>query len=103
MLQSTSLDAQLTVDEALRLYASLYARPVPAAEVLALIDLAGNAGTRIGALSGGQRRRVDLGLAIIGRPEVLFLDEPTTGLDPEARRGLWGVIQSWSRRAGPCC
>jgi ABC-type transport system involved in cytochrome c biogenesis ATPase subunit len=54
--------------------------------------LAGDAQTRIGALSGGQRRRVDLGLGVIGRPEVLFLDEPTTGLDPEARRRIWAVI-----------
>jgi ABC-2 type transport system ATP-binding protein len=65
-----------------------------AAEVIEMIDLASDADTRIGALSGGQRRRVDLGLGIIGRPEVLFLDEPTTGLDPEARRELWAVIQS---------
>jgi ABC-2 type transport system ATP-binding protein len=53
-----------------------------------------DARTRIGALSGGQRRRVDLGIAIIGRPEMLFLDEPTTGLDPEARRRLWAVIEN---------
>ena len=92
VLQSTSLDHQLTVGEALRLYASLFGRPLPAAEVLTLIGLTGEAGTRIGALSGGQQRRVDLGLAVIGRPEVLFLDEPTTGLDPQARRELWAVI-----------
>ncbi|HEY2279368.1 MAG TPA: ABC transporter ATP-binding protein [Streptosporangiaceae bacterium] len=92
VFQSTSLDRQLTVSEALRLYASLFGRPRPAAEVLALIGLTGEAGTRIGALSGGQQRRVDLGLAVIGRPEVLFLDEPTTGLDPQARRELWTVI-----------
>jgi ABC-2 type transport system ATP-binding protein len=59
-----------------------------------VIDLGEDAGTRIGALSGGQRRRVDLGLGIIGRPELLFLDEPTTGLDPEARRRLWAVIEN---------
>ena len=93
VLQSTSLDTQLTVTEALRLYAGLYPRPLPPREVFDLIDMADDAGTRIGALSGGQRRRVDLGLAVIGRPEVLFLDEPTTGLDPEARRGVWAVIQ----------
>jgi ABC-2 type transport system ATP-binding protein len=92
VLQSTSLDRQLTVGEAIRLYASLFGRPLPAAEVLTLIGLTGEAGTRIGALSGGQQRRVDLGLAVIGRPEVLFLDEPTTGLDPQARRRLWTVI-----------
>jgi ABC-2 type transport system ATP-binding protein len=94
VLQSTSLDLQLTVAEAVGLYAGLFPRPMAAAAVLDLIGLRADAATRIGALSGGQRRRVDLGLAIIGRPEVLFLDEPTTGLDPEARRELWTVIQS---------
>ena len=59
-----------------------------------MIDMAADAQTRIGALSGGQRRRVDLGIAIIGQPEMLFLDEPTTGLDPEARRRLWSVIEN---------
>jgi ABC-2 type transport system ATP-binding protein len=92
VLQSTSLDQQLTVSEALGLFGTLFPRPRPAGEVLAQIDLASDAGTRIGALSGGQRRRVDLGLGIIGQPEMLFLDEPTTGLDPEARRRLWAVI-----------
>jgi ABC-2 type transport system ATP-binding protein len=93
VLQSTSLDRQLTVGEAVRLYGSLFERPVPVTEVLHLIGLTREGGTRIGALSGGQQRRVDLGLAVIGRPEVLFLDEPTTGLDPLARRALWAVIQ----------
>jgi ABC-2 type transport system ATP-binding protein len=94
VLQSTSLDLQLTVAEAISLYAGLFARAMAPAEVIEMIDLGSDAGTRIGALSGGQRRRVDLGLAIIGRPEVLFLDEPTTGLDPEARRELWAIIQT---------
>jgi ABC-2 type transport system ATP-binding protein len=94
VLQSTSLDMQLTVAEALSLYTGLFPRPMSAADVIELIGLGPDAGTRIGALSGGQRRRVDLGLGIIGRPEVLFLDEPTTGLDPEARRELWVIIQS---------
>jgi ABC-2 type transport system ATP-binding protein len=92
--QSTSLDSQLTVAEALALFGSLYDGPRHAGEVLELIDLASDARTRIGALSGGQRRRVDLGIAITGRPDVLFLDEPTTGLDPEARRRLWTVIEN---------
>ena len=77
VLQTTSLDAQLTVAEAITLYGSLYKQPMPVAEVLQAIDLTEDAGTRIGALSGGQKRRVDLGIAIIGRPELLFLDEPT--------------------------
>ncbi|MFZ0273104.1 MAG: ABC transporter ATP-binding protein, partial [Acidobacteriaceae bacterium] len=93
-LQTTSLDAQLTVTEALTMFGALYPKPRRIAEILDLIDLASDARTRIGALSGGQRRRVDLGLAIIGQPEMLFLDEPTTGLDPEARRRLWSVIEN---------
>jgi ABC-2 type transport system ATP-binding protein len=94
VLQSTSLDTQLTVGEALTLFAGLYPDPRPVAGVLSVIDLAQDAGTRIGALSGGQRRRVDLGLGIIGNPELLFLDEPTTGLDPGARRRLWAVVEN---------
>ena len=94
VLQTTSLDAQLTVAEALMMFGALYPKPSRIADVLDVIDLASDARTRIGALSGGQRRRVDLGLAIIGRPEMLFLDEPTTGLDPEARRRLWSVIEN---------
>jgi len=94
VLQSTSLDTQLTVAEALSLFAVLYREPLRVAEVLELIDLTDDARTKIGVLSGGQRRRVDLGIGIIGRPEVLFLDEPTTGLDPEARRRLWSVVEN---------
>ncbi len=94
VLQSTSLDAQLTVTEALAVFGRLYPSPQRAGEILDVIDMTDDARTRIGALSGGQRRRVDLGIAIIGRPEMLFLDEPTTGLDPEARRRLWAVIEN---------
>ena len=93
VLQSTSLDTELTAREALRVFAGLHADPVPVDEVLDLIDLADAADTRIGRLSGGQQRRVDLGLGLIGRPDVLFLDEPTTGLDPEARRRTWAVVE----------
>jgi ABC-2 type transport system ATP-binding protein len=93
VLQTTSLDAQLTVAEAIGLYGTLYPRPLSTREVLESIDLTEDAGTKIGALSGGQKRRVDLGIAIIGRPELLFLDEPTTGLDPEVRRRMWQIVE----------
>ena len=76
----------------LGLYGQLYPNPRPVGEVLELVDLAGDAQTRVGVLSGGQRRRVDVAIAVIGRPDVLFLDEPTTGLDPEARRRTWAGI-----------
>ena len=93
VLQSTSLDEQLSVRELLGVFARLYPDPRPVAEVLELIGLTDEAGTRVGALSGGQRRRVDVALGIIGRPKLLFLDEPTTGLDPEARRRAWTAIE----------
>jgi ABC-2 type transport system ATP-binding protein len=92
-LQSNTLDSPLTPAEALALYGGLYPNPRRVSEVLEMIDLTSDAGTRIGALSGGQRRRVDLGVAVIGRPEMLFLDEPTSGLDPEARKRLWTTIE----------
>jgi ABC-2 type transport system ATP-binding protein len=94
VLQSTSLDAELTVRDTLNVFACLYPRPRPVGEVLDLVDLADDAQTRVGALSGGQRRRVDVAIGIIGRPDVLFLDEPTTGLDPEARRRAWTAIEN---------
>ncbi len=93
VLQSTSLDAELTVRDTLSLYARLYPAPRCVGEVLKLAGLADDATTRVGVLSGGQRRRVDLAIGIIGRPDVLFLDEPTTGLDPEARRRTWASIE----------
>lgn len=92
VLQSTSLDAATSVGDLLALFAGLYPDPRPVPEVLDLVDLSDEAGTRIGSLSGGQRRRVDVALGIVGRPEVLFLDEPTTGLDPEARRRVWATV-----------
>jgi ABC-2 type transport system ATP-binding protein len=92
VLQSTSLDPELTVRDTLGLYARLYPRPYRVDEALEMIDLAADARTRVGVLSGGQRRRVDLAIGIIGRPDILFLDEPTTGLDPEARRRTWASV-----------
>jgi ABC-2 type transport system ATP-binding protein len=94
VLQSTSLDAEVTVRETLNVFAGLYPTPRPVGEILELVDLVDDAETRVGALSGGQRRRVDVAIGIVGRPEVLFLDEPTTGLDPEARRRAWTAVQN---------
>lgn len=94
VLQSTSLDPELTVRETLGLYASLYRRSFRVDEALDLVDLSADAHIKVGALSGGQRRRVDLAIGIIGRPEILFLDEPTTGLDPEARRRTWAAVEN---------
>jgi ABC-2 type transport system ATP-binding protein len=93
VLQSTSLDECLTVREAMVVFAALFPSPRSVGEVLELIALEAEADTRIGQLSGGQQRRVDLGLGIVGRPELLFLDEPTTGLDPAARRRTWDGIK----------
>jgi ABC-2 type transport system ATP-binding protein len=94
VLQSTSLDPELTVRETLELYGPLYPAPRPVEEILELIDLRDDALTKVGTLSGGQQRRVDLAIGIIGRPQILFLDEPTTGLDPEARRRTWAAVEN---------
>ncbi len=94
VLQSSGIELDLTVAEAVDHYGSLYRNRVPAAELLERVGLAEVAGQRIRRLSGGQRRRLDLGLGVIGRPEVLFLDEPTTGFDPSSRLGAWDLVES---------
>jgi len=94
VLQSSGLDGVLTVIETLRLYAGLYPDPRPAAEVIEIVGLTEKAGARVKTLSGGQRRRLDLALGIVGRPELIFLDEPTTGFDPSARRRSWELIDA---------
>jgi len=93
VLQSSGVEPELTVGGAVALFAGVYRRPRPVTEALELVGLGDRAEVRIGALSGGQRRRLDLAVAIVGRPEVLFLDEPTTGFDPSARRRAWAVIE----------
>jgi ABC-2 type transport system ATP-binding protein len=92
VLQSCRLDPYLTVRESLALYAGYYEAPRPIEETIELVGLAGKADARAGSLSGGQQRRLDVGMALIGDPELLFLDEPTTGFDPSARRQAWEAI-----------
>ncbi len=92
VLQEEGLDPNITVREAVALYSAAYPHPRPVDEVLDLVGLAARADARAATLSGGQRRRLDLALGIAGDPEVLFLDEPTTGFDPSARRQAWELI-----------
>jgi ABC-2 type transport system ATP-binding protein len=92
VLQSCRLDPYLTVRESLELYGGYYRAPRPVEEVVGLVGLEGRADTRASSLSGGQQRRLDVGMALIGDPELLFLDEPTTGFDPSARRQAWETI-----------
>jgi ABC-2 type transport system ATP-binding protein len=94
MLQSSSLYPNLTVLESLRIFAGYYAKPRDADEVATLVGLDEKRGARVRTLSGGQQRRLDLGLALVGDPELIFLDEPTTGFDPGARRAAWETIRN---------
>ena len=92
--QSGELFPNLTVREHLDLFAGYYDNPRPPGEVLELVGLGEKAGAKTRTLSGGQQRRLDLGVALVGDPELLFLDEPTTGFDPSARRAAWETISS---------
>jgi ABC-2 type transport system ATP-binding protein len=94
VLQSSSFYDSLTVAENLALFAGYYSQPRPVGEVVELVGLEEKRDTLVRSLSGGQRRRLDLGLALVGDPEIVFLDEPTTGFDPEARRRAWQTIAS---------
>jgi ABC-2 type transport system ATP-binding protein len=93
VLQACRLDPYLTVREALALFAGYYRSPRPVEEVIELVGLTGKADERARRLSGGQQRRLDVGMALVGDPELLFLDEPTTGFDPSARRQAWDAIE----------
>ncbi len=93
VLQSSAMYETLTPTEMLRLFAGYYREPRPVDEVIELVGLHEKRDERVRRLSGGQRRRLDLGLALVGDPELIFLDEPTTGFDPAARRRAWETIR----------
>ncbi len=93
VLQTSGVEPELTVREAIELYGGAYRRRRPTDELLDLVSLDAKADARIGTLSGGQKRRVDLALGIVGYPELVFLDEPTTGFDPAARRRSWDLVK----------
>jgi ABC-2 type transport system ATP-binding protein len=92
VMQESSPDPGLTVRECVDLYSGYYSAPRPSAETIELVGLADSTNVRTERLSGGQRRRLDVGLALVGRPRLLFLDEPTTGFDPAARHAAWRMI-----------
>ncbi|MGW4482659.1 ABC transporter ATP-binding protein [Amycolatopsis sp. NPDC004368] len=94
MLQEAGFFDDLTVVESIRAWRRFTADPLSLDEAVELVDLGKVRDTRVGKLSGGERRRLDLALAVLGRPELLFLDEPTTGLDPQARRRTWHVLEN---------
>lgn len=92
VLQEAGFSGDLTVLETARMWAGTMATPRPVREALAVVDLIDRDNVAVSSLSGGERRRLDLALAIMGRPDILFLDEPTTGLDPESRHRAWDVL-----------
>jgi ABC-2 type transport system ATP-binding protein len=97
-LQETKFTDKLTVEETLRLFGSFYDRGRPASEVLAEVSLDEKRASWVANLSGGQRQRLSVACALVGDPELLFLDEPTTGLDPQSRRQLWDIVRGLRAR-----
>jgi ABC-2 type transport system ATP-binding protein len=97
-LQETRLSEKLTVRETLKLFRSFYRRGLEPEETIRLVDLAEKSNARVGKLSGGQKQRLAVACAMVGDPELLFLDEPTTGLDPHARRELWELLRAFRAR-----
>jgi ABC-2 type transport system ATP-binding protein len=97
-LQETKFPEKLTVAEVVTLFRSFYPRGLGVGEVLALVGLQDKAGGHVRTLSGGQKQRLSLGCALAGDPELLFLDEPTTGLDPQSRRQTWEIVESLKAR-----
>jgi ABC-2 type transport system ATP-binding protein len=96
VLQTSGVEHELTAGEAVTVYGSAYRTRRPTGEVLELVGLGAQRDQRVGTLSGGQRRRLDLAMGIVGQPDLLFLDEPTTGFDPAARRGAWELVRQLS-------
>src|SRR5690606_27818691 len=94
VLQTSGIEDEFTVREAIEIYGSAYRRRRSTDEVVELVGLGEKLDDRIGTLSGGQKRRLDLALGIVGYTELLFLDEPTTGFDPVARRNTWSLVES---------
>jgi len=99
-LQETRLSEKLTVRETLELFASFYSQPHSSEDVLDKMQLSEKADTWVGKLSGGQRQRLAVATALVGNPKILFLDEPTTGLDPQSRRQLWDIIRAFQNSGG---
>jgi len=99
-LQETRLSEKLTVRETIELFASFYRQPRSTAEVLAELGLAEKSDAWVGKLSGGQRQRLAVATALVAKPRILFLDEPTTGLDPQSRRQLWEIIREFQGNGG---
>jgi ABC-2 type transport system ATP-binding protein len=99
-LQETRLSEKLTVRETVELFSGFYREPLPPREVLEQMQLEEKADAWVGKLSGGQRQRLAVATALVGNPKVLFLDEPTTGLDPQSRRQLWDIIRSFQQAGG---
>src|SRR5205823_2599225 len=99
-LQETRLSEKLTVTETLKLFASFYRYPRHASEVMEEMSLEEKADSWVGKLSGGQRQRLAVATALVGNPKILFLDEPTTGLDPQSRRQLWEVVRNFQNKGG---
>jgi ABC-2 type transport system ATP-binding protein len=93
VLQATGIETYLTAAEVVSLFGGYYPHARPTDELLELVGLAEQARVRVGRLSGGQRRRLDLAVALVGRPALVFLDEPTTGFDPSARRSAWAIVR----------
>jgi ABC-2 type transport system ATP-binding protein len=99
-LQETRLSEKLSVRETIELFASFYSEPRSATEVLEELELTEKADAWVGKLSGGQKQRLAVATALVGNPRILFLDEPTTGLDPQSRRQLWDIIRAFQKKGG---